>query len=43
MDIDAILAADKSCKRLSPLLDNFKNIIKNRLFEQYHLDNNNVN
>ena len=29
--------------RLSPLLDNFKNILKNILFEQYHLDNNNVN
>ena len=25
--------------RLSPTIDNFKNIIKNLLFEQYHMDN----
>ena len=25
--------------RLSPTIDNFKNIIKNLLFQQYHLDN----
>ena len=25
--------------RLSPLIDNFKNIVKTKLSEQYHLDN----
>ena len=28
--------------RLSPLIDNFKNIVKTKLFEQYHLDNINT-
>ena len=28
--------------RLSPLFDNFKNIVKTKLFEQYHLDNLNT-
>ena len=33
----------KAETRLSPSPENFKNIVKSLLFEQYRLDNNNVN